>query len=340
MKNQLTTLVVGEVGKSVRGTAAESKSEKSGPHYFPASVPHQVAIDTAKANIKGKNVVFSIQGYEPDIAVIQATLDVSDIFDQKTISELEGLCYAESYTLLKARGGNEQYSELYSIFRVSEYTGDPEQFLKSHAADIAGLLKSEKLPLDPKEIEYTISAQIKYAKYDLSIVDWDGAFLFDTEGDFGLAIELLTLANLQLLRHRILDRKLDERLSRITALVRRPEKKHFFRDKELASEVKNIIKDRITLISAFQSLERDLKLIGDWYSARFYDLAAKKFKLNEWRTSIKEKLESIEEVYATFMDNFSVSEKDRAEWIEIIAWFVLQAGWFILIILEFIYFTK
>ncbi len=333
MKNQLTTLVIGETTRSVRGTKEKSKAEKSGPHYFPASVPHQVAIDTAKANINGKEIIFSVQGYEPDIVVVQTTLDVSDIFDQKTIFDLEERCYAESYKLLKARGGNEQYSELYSIFRVSGYKGDPEQFLKNHAADIAGLLKSEKVPLDPKEIEYTVSAQIKYAKHDLSIVDWDGAFLFDTEGDFGLAIELLTLANLQLLRHRILDRKLDERLARITALVKQIEKRHLFRNKALVDEIKNIIRDRITLISAFQSLERDLKLIGDWYSARFYDLAARKFKLNEWRTAIKEKLESIQDIYETFTENFTFSRKDRVEWIEIAAWFVI-------ILLEFVYLVK
>ncbi len=333
MKNQLTTLVIGETTRSVRGTKEKSKTEKSGPHYFPASVPHQIAIGTTKAKVLGKNILFSITGYEPDIVVVQATFDVPDIFDQKAISELEEQCYAESYKLIKARGGNEQYSEVYSIFRVSDYKGNPEQFLENHAVDIAGLLKSEKITLDQKEIEYTLSAQIKYAKHDLSIVDWDGAFLFDTEGDFGLAIELLTLANLQLLRHRILDRKLDERLVRITGLVKQIERRYLFRDKTLVDEIKSIIKDRIMLISAFQSLERDLKLIGDWYSARFYDLAAKKFKLNEWRTAIREKLESVQDIYETFTENFTVSRKDRVEWIEIAAWFVI-------ILLEFVYLVK
>jgi hypothetical protein len=187
--------------------------------------------------------------------------------------------------------------------------------------------------LDPKEIEYTLATQIKYAKHDLAIIDWDGAFLFDTEGDFGLAVELLTLANLQLLRHRILDRKLDERLENMADLIKEPGRNNLFRGKKLIEEVRNSIKNRITSILAFQSLERDIKLIGDWYSARFYDLASKKFKISEWRSSIKEKLDSIEDMQSTFIENFTVSKKDRVEWLAII-------GWLTLVILEFILLTK
>jgi len=317
----------------VRGTIFQSPNAKSAPHYFSKSVPHQVNINEEKVKIDGQEIIFSIQGYQPDILVIQTSLDLPDIFDEEKVSDWEKKIYAESYKILKRRGGSEEYSENYSVFSVSDYKGEPEQFL-THASSIAVLLKSEKLDLDPKEIEYTLSTQIKYAKNDLSIIDWDGAFLFDIEGDFGLAIELLTLANLQLLRHRILDRKLDERLESMMEIIQKPENKNgMFKNKAMIEEVRSVIKNRITSISAFQSLERDIKLIGDWYSARFYDLASKKFKINEWRNSIKEKMDSIEDIQSTFIQNFTISKKDRAEWFIII-------GWFVLIILEFVFLTK
>ena len=333
MRNQLATLVLGEVSKAVRGTIFQSSTMKSGPHYFPSSVPHQVTITEEKAKIDGQEITFSIQGYQPDILVIQTNSVVPDIFDEEKVSALEKNIYEQSYKILKRHGGSDAYSENYSIFQVSDYKSDPEQFL-TNASSIAALLKSEKLTLDPKEVEYTLSTQIKYAKHDLSIIDWDGAFLFDVEGDFGLAIELLTLANLQLLRHRILDRKLDERLENMLNLIREPKKSHWiFQNKALVEEVRSVIKNRITSISAFQSLERDIKLIGDWYSARFYDLATKKFKINEWKDSIKEKMDSIEDIQSTFIENFTVSRKDWAEWLVII-------GWLILIIMEFVLLAK
>ncbi len=340
MKNQLVTLVLSEVPKAVRGKIFKSETQKSGPHYFPSSVPHLVVIGEEKKKIEDRDVVFSILGYAPSILVVEANLELKDIFDESETSGWEKKLYDESYRILKEWSGSEEMSEMYSIFEVSGYEGDPEQFL-THAPVMAALLKSENLTLDPKEIEYTLSTQIKYAKHDLSVIDWDGAFLFDIEGDFGLAVELLTLANLQLLRHRVLDRRLDDQIENISKQLMAPQKKRLFSKNKIISETaRDILQRRITWISAFESLERDIKLIGDWYSARFYDLASKKLKISEWRSTIKEKLDSLDGIYSSFVENFTVSSKERAEWVEIIAWFILQVGWFILIILEFLYFTK
>ncbi len=340
MKQELTTLVLGEVPKAIRGNVFRAPSAKSGPHYFPSSVPHLVAIGEEKRKVDGQNITFTILGYAPYILVIQAAVGVEDIFHKERVSAWEQKLYAESYKILKKRGGNDEWSEVYSIFAVSGYVGAPEQFL-DRAPAMAALLKSETVDLDPKEVEYTISTQIKYAKHDLSVIDWDGAFLFDVEGDFGLAIELLILANYQLLRHRLLDRRLDEQLERITKTVNAAEEdKKFLSDKSLAKDVKSILRRRLTWISAFESIERDIKLIGEWYSARFYDIASRKMKVNEWRTTIKDKLDSLDDIYSTLLENFTITSKERAEWVETIAWFVLQAGWFILIVLEFLYYTK
>ncbi len=340
MKNQLVTLMLSEVPKAVRGKLFKSETQKSGPHYFPSSVPHLMTMSEEKKRVEGREVVFSILGYAPYVLVIQASTELQNIFDQKRTSDWEKKLYDESSNIAKKWGGSADMSEMYSIFEISGYVGDPEQFLV-HSSTMASLLKSENLTLDPKEIDYTLSTQIKYARHDLSIIDWDGAFLFDVEGDFGLAVELLTLANLQLLRHRILDRRLDSQIENISKQLMEPEKKRWFpKRKAVATTAKDILERRITWISAFESLERDIKLIGDWYSARFYDLATKKLKIGEWRTAIKEKLDSLDGIYASFVQNFTVSGKEKAEWIEIIAWFILQIGWFVLIILEFLYFTK
>ncbi len=343
MRNQLTVLLLGEVGKELRGDVFQAQKVKSAPNYFEISIPHPVIIGEAKADVSGISTVFSIKGYPPEVLLVESTVEVKDVFDHDAISKLEAAILEQSYKILDEHGGKRDYSETYSVFTVSNYTGEPEQFLK-HSPSMASLLKSEQLELDPKEIEHTMGAQIKYAKNDLAIIDWDGAFLFDPEGDFLPTIELLTLANLQLLRHRILDRQLDDRLKHVSKFIRRPEanKKFFkvFNNAELSEDLRQIIKLIMSTISEVQLLERDIKLIGDWYSARLYDLTTRKFKVNEWRTTIKEKLDLLQDVYGIVKENFSMSEKDRAEWVQIIAWFFLQIGWFVLIIMEFLYFSK
>jgi hypothetical protein len=211
-----------------------------------------------------------------------------------------------------------------------------------HSDIIASLLKSEELlALDPQEVQYTLGSRIKYSDNDLSIIDWDGAFLFDPNGNIEEDLELLTLANLQLLRCRILDHQLDSRLSRMVELIHNiPPGKVFLRSTDLAQKMKETIEIRMVSISELQRLERDIKLIGDWYSARFYELVAAKFKIDDWRKTIRSKLESLEDTYSLVVENFTVSAKHRAEWVQIILFFVLQLGWFILLVIEFLHFTR
>jgi hypothetical protein len=339
MKYQLTTLVLGEVAREMRGNIFQTKTLRSAPHYFEASVPHQVIVDEHTVTVKGQSVTFSLKGYPPDILLIQTTTDVVNIFT-KDMFALEEAILKRSDEILAEHGGNKKFSEAYSIFMVSEYSGEPEKFLK-HSSLIAGLLKSERVPLDEKEVEYTLSTQIKYAHHDLAIIDWDGAFLFDAEGDFHQTVELLTLANVQLLRHRIVDRKLDERLVHASELVKKPLPKHkLFRNEELANEMRAVLHARMEVITHFQILERDIKLIGDWYPARLYELAAKKFRIGEWRASLKEKLESLEDVYGVIIENFSVSARTRSEQMLLLAeWFVIL-GWFSLVVIEFLAYVK
>jgi hypothetical protein len=202
-------------------------------------------------------------------------------------------------------------------------------------------LKSEEsLALDPQEIQYTLSSRIKYSDNDLSIIDWDGAFLFDPNGDIEEDLELLTLANLQLLRHRILDHQLDSRLARMVELIHNIPPGKTLRSKDVSQKMKETIEIRIVSISELQRLERDIKLIGDWYSARFYELVAAKFKIDDWRKTIRSKLESLEDTYSLVVQNFTVSAKHRAEWVQIILFFVLQLGWFVLLVIEYLHFTR
>ena len=338
MRQELVSILLGEVPQEVRGDVFPPSMNKSAPAYVTRTVPKQEVVGQEAATVDGQEVVFELRGYPPDILLIRAVLEIENIFDRETISLGQKL-FQYSRGILNSYGGDLAFSEDYNVFVVSGYEGEPEQFLV-HAPVIASLLKSERLELAEREVEYTLRSQIKYAKDDLAIVDWDGTILFDAEGDTEEDLELLTLANLQLLRHRILDRQLDERLAEIGGRVDKPFGRMSLSRREIAEDLRAIVRDRTASISELKRLERDIKMIGDWYSARFYELARGKFKIEEWHRSIRGKLESLEDIYSIVVENFTVSAKHRAEWVQIILFFVLQVGWFVLIILEFFYFTR
>lgn len=336
---KIISFILSEAPHLKGGELLAVPQSESAPHYFSESVPQQVLVDKETHTVGNRRVLFEIKAYPPNIIMAEAQADVADIFSDEAFALREALIET-AHAIIKRRGGKFEFSEEYSIGVVGGYTGDPEQFF-THADRIAGFLKSEKLPLDEKEVAYTLSAQMKYAKDDLVIADWDGAFIFDPKGEYESVAELFQIANLQLLRYRILDSDLDKRLRKIGRIIHAQAGKiRWFKSRELTQAFRDVIAVRSRSIAEYEAIDREIKLIGDWYSARLYDLVAKKFKLDAWKSDIKEKLESLEDVYSIVAENFSVTRHQLLELIQILLFFVLQAGWFVLIILEFLYFTK
>lgn len=336
---KIISFILSEAPHLKGGEVLAVPQSESAPHYFGDSVPKQVLFDKEEHVVDGQKVIFEIKAYLPDVLLVEGQLEVEDVFSEKAFALRERLIET-CHDIIKRRGGKKEFSEEYSVAVVAGYTGDPEQFF-THADRIAGFLKSERLPLDEKEVAYTLSAQMKYAKDDLIIVDWDGAFIFDPNGEYESIVELMQITNLQLLRYRVLDSDLDHRLQRVGKFIQSTAGKvTVFRNRELSQAFRDVIAVRSRSISEFEGIDREIKLIGDWYYARLYDFVGKKFKLDAWKADIKEKLDSLEDVYSIVAENFSITRHQLLELIQIILFFVLQVGWFVLIIMEFSFYTS
>jgi len=336
-KGKIIAVLMGESKSALSGLSPEEGKEgRSAPNYV-GIVPLQKRIARLADTIDGQDVAFHVKGYAPDIITVEGIVEVEDIFHDR-VFDLKEKVIDVARTILQKHNTYKNFEEEYGIFCVSEYVGDPEELL-SFAPRIASFLKSEKATLDPKEIQQTLETSIKYAKDDLLIVDWDGAFIFDGSGQFDETIELLELANLQLLKYRILDYELDRRLDKLLKMLRRQQKERFslFRSNDMKETVREMIHVRSQSIIEFETIERNIKLIGDWYSAKVYNLLEKKFHLEEWRKNIKEKFETLEDVYAMASENFAFSFSKRMEILLLVGWFVLQIGWFVLLLLEITY---
>lgn len=324
--HRLVVFVMAESPGVKKGEKGEGvKVLQSAPHYFGASIPQQVII--------GREGECVLRSYPPHVFLVEVRREVEDIFSPSTFQLREELT-KKCHQIVRQHRGDAVLSEEYAIGIVDRYEGDPEQFLE-RAAAMASFLKSEPLALDEKEVSYTLESQLKYAKDDLVVIDWDGALIFEPTGQAEPIIELIELANFQLLRYRMLDADLDKRLQRVGQLIRASAPKRALRwNREMNTAFEEVIHLRARSIAEFDAIDRDIKMIGDWYYARLYDLAGRKFKFAEWRRTIKEKLESLEDVYGIIAENFSVSKLHYLEMIQIILFFVLQLGWFVLIILE------
>jgi hypothetical protein len=157
--------------------------------------------------------------------------------------------------------------------------------------------------------------------------------VFEPQGDFESNIELFEISNLQLLKLRILDYQLDARLEKSVELLRK-EQRLLFRSRDVRNTIKEIVQTRTQTILESEAIEHNIKLIGDWYSARLYNLLSKKFHLDDWRRNINEKIDSLEDIYTIASENFTISLGTTLEFIIIAGWFALLIGYLALFYLE------
>jgi hypothetical protein len=338
MRGTLVTLVMCE-----QSAARHTPSARAGPTtsrrstpLIQGTIPKPDVLTSEPIVLEPRKGTLTLKAYAPSILLAEATFDGISLFDED-VAELRDRALTLSRQRLTEEGGLdvERWSEEYAVYVVSEYDGPPEELVDRDR--MAALLKSERLPLDPAEVDYTLSVRFKYARHDLVVVDWDGALVFDPEGDVAWAMELLELGNLQLLRYRLLDRELDGRLRRVAQLVEEAgeQMQAFFKASEIRRALGELMRLRSQSIADFQDVERETKLIGDWYAARLYEQVTRRFRLDDWRRAVKEKLDGLASIYATAADRFTVSWERRARWIELVAWYVLLIGWSILLVLDF-----
>jgi len=320
LPGKLVVFVVGHTDQSLDTTdRVDVKSRQSAPSY-PDVLPRQQIIRNERRECAGVPVDCVVKAYLPDAAVAEAAVDLGDLLAAEVL-EFKRTLITCCRSILQELGCDQDYDEEYSVYCVAGYSGDPEVFVGLYGDRIAALLKNERIVLDEEEVRATLAASLKYGKDDLTIIDWDGAFIFDTAGDFQGNIELFEIANLQLLRSRLLDHDLDERLRRALRIVHTPRRVPLINAREVRRALREFIEIRTQ--SLLESVERSIGLIGDWYSARLYALTARKFHLEEWKANSTEKLEALEAAYTMAAQNFSVSYSARLEVLLLFGWFVL-----------------
>ncbi|MBU6390960.1 MAG: hypothetical protein KGQ83_01810 [Planctomycetes bacterium] len=313
------------------------KKVKSSPSY-PDVIPKQMVVKVEKKTIESREVDFLIKFCPPGVIIVEASIALENILDER-VFDIKRSLFVECRTILWEYHCDPYFDEEYSVYCVSDYKGDPENVISAHKDSIAGLLKTERIPLDEEEIKTTLKFNIKYSKDDLTIVDWDGAFVFDPRSDFASNIELLEIANLQLLKLRVLEHELEERLEKAARLLQRTtlRKIPWLKSREIRHSLREITQIRTESILEFEATERNIKLIGDWYSARLFDLITKKLHLEAWRTNINKTLDALEDIYSMISENFSMSFSTTLEFIITLGWFLLLMGYFSLFFLDLLH---
>jgi hypothetical protein len=184
--------------------------------------------------------------------------------------------------------------EEYFVFQVRDRRTD---WLERDAGWIAGLVRLEPGPLSDHEVREATRLNLSYTREDLVVLDWAAGFVADR--DCADTLQVIEYANVQLLEFRHIDDRLDDRLEAAYRLIRPVQKTRWpiWAWRGHAQAVRSVRELEVEATSLFERADNALKLIGDQYLSRVFDLASTRFHLRDWQQSIRRKLETVGDVF-------------------------------------------
>jgi len=206
--------------------------------------------------------------------------------------------------------------EDYFIVEVERFEQaiESERLLHDQSEALAHLLLGETASLAMPEIEEALRARFSYYADDLTIVQWDTAFIYDRRESSEAIGDILEFANSQLLELRTYDALLDTELDTIYAMQPGSRSRSLFgrREADGAANVRYLIVDVLELMDRSSNA---LKVVGDAYYARIYRAAAARLGLSDWQRQIDSKLDSVGDMYRFLVDQ---SRAQRDSFLELI----------------------
>ncbi|MFL5261887.1 MAG: hypothetical protein ACJ79L_05730, partial [Anaeromyxobacteraceae bacterium] len=218
--------------------------------------------------------------------------------------------------------------ETYHVFLVRSFAvpASAPEVLAGAPVDRLLLGETSAVRLSEEERVDVLKHAFSYLEDDLAVVDWNSAFVLEPSGVVDIP-DLLEFATAHLLELRyydaLLDRELHDIYDEIEARSGRP--RVFTR--RYARLQRRTAALLLELSEMIERLENAVKIIGDFYLARVYRSAVRRFRLPAWQESVLRKQELLAGVNTLLSD---AADTRRGELLEItvillISWEILYA---------------
>lgn len=305
------------------------KGLKDAPYFQPVDVDVRT-LGQAEVQAGGVQVSVLRQRYDDRIQLVDCRFQMEDFLSASTIQQREVIKQnlRERFVPVEQLGSG--MFEEYVILLLAKTHPTPEKYIEKNAAQIGRFIRSQREVLDQTELEQILISRIRYSTQDLTLVDWEGAVIIAANGDFQSDIELLKIGNYQLLRYRMLDQSIEDLLDRIN--------ESFFvnkrRPRPTRGAIRDIVQHRLEVMLDFERTDQNLLLIGDWYTAKLYTAIRDEFYLEEWKNTIRSKLDNLEGIVQTIQENFALSFETLMDRLQMVGWVLLLIGYLYLYALD------
>jgi hypothetical protein len=289
-----------------------------GRHALPlAGGPREVE---ARARVYDYGVV-SIH-YRLEIAPgtpLDALVPLSDELSATPTPRIDALARQQAHEVAAALGGALERPhewdgfETYQVVFVRAFEGgaDPRALLEGAPLAEIVLGETSAVPLSDGERADVLQNRFSYLADDLAVVDWNSAFVLEPSGVSDIP-DLLEFATAQLLELRYYDALLDRELHGIYDALERGRGSLFTRRHlRLRNRTAALL---VELNEMTERLENAVKIIGDFYLARLYQGAVRRFRLPAWQDAVLRKQRLLAGIHQLLTDT---ADTRRAELLEL-----------------------
>lgn len=179
--------------------------------------------------------------------------------------------------------------------------------------DVTALLTDDTRPLSPDARRDLLRARFSYYTDDLVVMNWDRAFIVEPRGDADV-LDVLEVANAQLLEMRYYDELLDDELPRMYALVEDARARASLRGPggfaRLARQLYALVAEVTELT---ERVDNALQVTEDVYLARVYTSALELMRVPKIAAAVDRKLAIIRDTYTALYDEASARRSDLLE---------------------------
>jgi hypothetical protein len=205
--------------------------------------------------------------------------------------------------------------EAYTVFCFTDLDGatDANLWLGGKRREVAGLLtETPTEKLSEAQVTEVLRIQRSFENTDLAVIDWDAALVVDLNDYVDDVLYALELANLQLEEFRVMDSRLDKYLDHAYEDLERRPLPMFGRANKMLRQLRRF---RVDVAKLTDEVTHITKFFGDWHLARVYLGARDRFYLDQWRTSVEQRLAQLDKLYSVV---HSEMNEQRMLWLEII----------------------
>ena len=133
-----------------------------------------------------------------------------------------------------------------------------------------------------------MESTFQYASNDLAVIDWNSAVVVEPQGQRDIP-DVLEFALTHLMEVRYYDELLDRRLNELYTEIGIKRKNMMFRSRFL--KLSHEANSRYIEFSEFiERVDNSLKVVGDFYLATIFRALTRRFRLQDWESSIKHKM--------------------------------------------------